>query len=175
MNIDLDYKTFCDTYYDAAVQVADITIAEHIKSHGQLNPYIDVTLVKDLGISYGLEKVYNTFDVDHESRAKIKTYLSKVVHNCVLTELGKESTAVGAKKRSGKPMDSMVLAATIGGGNASLESFSGTFKTSGRFQKNMCPACRKHLINPLSLYGPSMITTSSGGGSGLQERVSPPV
>lgn len=53
MNIDLDYKTFCDTYYDAAVQVADITIAEHIKSHGQLTPYIDVTLVKDLGISYG--------------------------------------------------------------------------------------------------------------------------
>jgi len=135
MQIDLDYKTFCDTYYDAAVQVADITIAEHIKSHGQLNPYIDVTLVKDLGISYGLEKVYNTFDVDHESRAKIKTFLSKVVHNCVLTELGKESTAVGAKKRPGKPMDSMVLAATIRGGNASLESFSGTFKTSGRFQK----------------------------------------
>ena len=56
MNIDLDYKTFCDTYYDAAVQVADVTIAEHIKSHGQLNPYIDVTLVKDLGISYGLER-----------------------------------------------------------------------------------------------------------------------
>ena len=32
-------------------------------------------------------------------------------------------------------MDSMVLAATIRGGNASLESFSGTFKTSGRFPK----------------------------------------
>lgn len=32
-------------------------------------------------------------------------------------------------------MDSMLLAATIRGGNASLESFSGTFKTSGRFQK----------------------------------------
>ena len=32
-------------------------------------------------------------------------------------------------------MDSMVLAATIRGGNASLESFSGNFKTSGRFQK----------------------------------------
>ena len=135
MNIDLDYKTYCDTYYDAAVQIADITIAEHIKAHGQLNPYIDVTLVKDLGISYGLEKVYNTFDVDHESKAKIKTYMSKVVRNCVLTELGKESTAVGAKKRPGKPMDSMLLAATIRGGNASLESFSGTFKTSGRFQK----------------------------------------
>ena len=135
MNIDLDYQTFCDTYYDGAVQIADITIAEHIKAHGQLNPYIDVTLVKDLGVSYGLEKVYNTFDVDHESKAKIKTYMSKVVRNCVLTELGKESTAVGAKKRPGKPIDSMLLAATIRGGNASLESFSGTFKTSGRFQK----------------------------------------
>ncbi len=37
MNIDIDYKTFCDIYYKAAEQVADITIAEHIKNHGQLN------------------------------------------------------------------------------------------------------------------------------------------
>ena len=135
MNIQIDYKSFCDIYYKAAEQVADITIAEHIKKHGQLNPYIDVDLVKDLGISYGLEKVYNTYDVDHESNAKVKTFLSKVVRNCVLTELGKESTAVGAKKRPGKCMDSMILAATIGGGHASLESFSGTFRTSGRFEK----------------------------------------
>ena len=115
MKIDLDYKTFCNTYYDVAMQVADITIAEHIKSHGQLNPYIDVTLVKDLGISYGLEKVYNTFDVDHESNAKIKTYMSKVIRNCVLTELGKESTAVGAKKRKMGSIDILQDAGTFGG------------------------------------------------------------
>ncbi len=135
MNIDIDYKTFCDIYYKAAEQVADITIAEHIKNHGQLNPYIDVELVKDLGISYGLEKVYNNYDVDHESNAKVKTFLSTVVRNCVLTELGKESTAVGAKKRPGVCMDSMVLAATIRGSYASLRAFSNTFQTSGRYEK----------------------------------------
>ena len=57
MKIDLDYSSFCDIYYKDAEEVADITIAEHIKKHGQLNPYIDVDVVKDLGISYGLEKV----------------------------------------------------------------------------------------------------------------------
>ena len=135
MNIELDYKTFCDVYYKAAEQVADITLAEHIKKHGQLNPYIDVELVKDLGISYGLEKVYNNFDVDHESHAKVKTFMSKVVRNCVLTELAKESTAVGAKRRHGKSVDSMVLAANIGGNLTSLQSFSGSFQTSGRYEK----------------------------------------
>ena len=135
MNIELDYKSFCDTYYRAAEQVADITIAEHIKKNGQLNPHIDVNLVKDLGISYGLEKVFNTYDVHHKSNAGVKTFLSTVVRNCVLTELGKESTAVGAKKRPSKSMDSMVLAATIRGGYVSMESFSGTFQTSGRFKK----------------------------------------
>ena len=135
MNIELDYKSFCDVYYKPAEQVADITIAGHIRKHGPLNPYIDVELVKDLGVSYGLEKVYNTYDIDHESNANVETFLSKVVRNCVLTELGKESTAVGAKRRPGKSMDSMVAAATIGGSHVSLESFSGTFRTSGRFLK----------------------------------------
>lgn len=135
MEINLDYKTFCDLYYKNAEKVADITIAEHIKKHGKLNPYIDVELAKDLGISYGLEKVYNNYDVDHESNAKVKTFLSTVVRNCVLTELGKESTAVGAKKRPGVCMDSMVLAATIRGSYASLRAFSNTFQTSGRYEK----------------------------------------
>lgn len=135
MKIDLDYSSFCNIYYKDAEEVADITIAEHIKKHGQLNPYIDVDVVKDLGISYGLEKVYNTYDVDHESKAGVKTFLSTVVHNCVLTELGKESTAVGAKKRTGKSMDSMLVAATIEGNYTSLESFSETFRTPGRFKQ----------------------------------------
>lgn len=135
MILELDYKSFCDIYYTAAEQVADITIAEHIKKHGPLSPYIDVDLVKDLGVSYGLEKVYNKYDVDHESNAIVKTFLSKVVRNCVLTELGKESTAVGAKIRPGKSMDSLILSKTIGGGHISLESFSEAFRTSGRFEK----------------------------------------
>ena len=107
MIVELDYKSFCDSYYDAAMQVADITIAEYVKKHGQLAPFIDVDLVKDLGVSYGLEKVYGSYDVDHESNAGVKTFLSRVVRNCVLTELGKESTAVGAKKRNTSSIDIM--------------------------------------------------------------------
>ena len=99
MNIELDFKSFCALYYDAAVKTADITIADHIKKNGPISQYIDVDLVKDLGISYALEKVYCKYDVDHESKAKITTFLSKVVHNCVLTELGKESTRALAGKR----------------------------------------------------------------------------
>ena len=107
MIVELDYKSFCDSYYDAAMQVADITIAEYVKKHGQFAPFIDVDLVKDLGVSYGLEKVYGSYDVDHESNAGVKTFLSRVVRNCVLTELGKESTAVGAKKRNKSSIDIM--------------------------------------------------------------------
>lgn len=99
MNIELDFKSFCDQYYKAAEKVADITIADHVKKHGAISKYIDVGLVKDLGISYALEKVYCKYDVDHESKAKITTFLSTVVHNCVLTELGKEATKVQAGKR----------------------------------------------------------------------------
>ena len=99
MKIDLDFKTFCDLYYEDAKKAAERTIAGQVAKHGKLNAAIDVDLVKDLGVSYGLERVFNTYDVDHESKARIRSYLYVVVHNCVLTELGKESTAVRAKKR----------------------------------------------------------------------------
>ena len=135
MQIDLDYKAFCDAYYNEALKVADIAIANFIGKNGQLNPAIDVQLVKDLGISYGLEKVYDTYDVDHESKAKIKTYLSTVIHNCVLTELKREISSLGVKKRPPVPLDVMTLVATIRGGKGTLGRFSDTFLTSGRFEK----------------------------------------
>lgn len=132
MNIDLDYKSFCDIYYKAAEQVADITIAKHIEDHGPLNPAIDVELVKDLGVSYGLEKVFSTFDVDHESNAQVTTYMSRVVRNCVLTELGKESTAVGAKKRKALSFDRMQNDGTVGG---RLEGFRDYIDSGKKYEK----------------------------------------
>lgn len=105
MNIDIDYKTFCNRYYESARKAADIAIARLIKKNGPLNSAIDIELVKDLGVSYGLERTYNTYDVDHGSKAKIQTYLSFVVHNCVLTELKKEVTSLGVKKRAGAHID----------------------------------------------------------------------
>ena len=122
MNIQVDYQSFCDAYYKAAEQVADITIAEYIKKHGELNRGIDIELVKDLGVSYGLEKVFSKYDIDHESNASIKTFLSTVVRNSVLTELGKETTATGAKDRSEKDLDNFY-------------GFCDEFKTRGLYKR----------------------------------------
>lgn len=122
MNIQVDYQSFCDAYYKAAEQVADITIAEYIKKHGELNRGIDIELVKDLGVSYGLEKVFSKYDIDHESNASIKTFLSTVVRNSVLTELGKETTATGAKDRSEKDLDNFYR-------------FCDEFKTRGLYER----------------------------------------
>lgn len=108
MNLSIDYKTFCELYYRDAMQVADITIANHIKKYGQPSRAIDLDLVKALGVSYGLEKVFIKYDIGHESHAQVTTYLSRVVHNCVLTELGKESTASGAGKRSGESAETVM-------------------------------------------------------------------
>ena len=122
MNIQVDYQSFCDAYYKAAEQVADITIAEYIKKHGELNRGIDIELVKDLGVSYGLEKVFSKYDIDHESNASIKTFLSTVVRNSVLTELGKEITATGAKDRSEKDFETFY-------------GFCDSFKTRGLYER----------------------------------------
>lgn len=133
MALDLDYTTFCTQYYEAAMEIAEQTIAGHVSKFGKLNAAIDVDLVKDLGVSYGLERVFNTYDVDHQSKAKIKTYLNVVVHNCVLTELGKESTAAGAKKRK-QGVDFFQDPGTYGRQGASA-GFRDYVEYSGRFKR----------------------------------------
>ena len=134
MIIDLDYKSFCELYYSVAMQAADKTISGHIAKYGPLNAAIDVDLVKDLGVSYGLERVFYTYDVDHESKSKIRSYLYVVVHNCVLTELGKESSAVKAKKRKMSMVDFFQDQGTFerpGG----LGGFRDYLEYSGRYER----------------------------------------
>lgn len=107
MKIQQDFKDFYRKYYDTAKKFADITIAEHVKKNGILSPFIDVELVKNLGVCYALEIVYNTYDIDHEKRAKIETYMSGVVRDKVLTELGKEGTSVRAGKRGSNAVEDL--------------------------------------------------------------------
>ncbi|MGN1219452.1 MAG: hypothetical protein ACI4TU_00755 [Candidatus Cryptobacteroides sp.] len=94
-SIGMDYSAFCGLYYAEAEKMADMTVAGYIKKHGPLSRHIDTELVKDLGISYALEKVYCEYDGEHESNASIGTFMSKVVHNSVLTEIRREKRAVG--------------------------------------------------------------------------------
>lgn len=94
-----DYKSFCKDYFKYAMDIAEVTIAKHIRKNGPLSLYIDVEMVKDLAVSYALEKTYCKYDDNHKSKATIGTLLSRIVHNCVLTELKKEARAVQADKR----------------------------------------------------------------------------
>ncbi|MDY3963757.1 MAG: hypothetical protein SOY98_05600 [Candidatus Cryptobacteroides sp.] len=99
VSIGLDYSSFCNHYYAEAEKMADITVAGYVKKYGPLSRYIDAELVKDMGISYALEKVYCEYDSEHESKAGIWTFMSRVVHNCVLSEMKREQWAVGGDLR----------------------------------------------------------------------------
>ena len=59
--------------------------------------FMDVDLVKDVAVSYALEKVYCKYDVDHEGASSISGFLYRVVFNCVMSELKKEGTLAGKK------------------------------------------------------------------------------
>ncbi|MGM9739202.1 MAG: hypothetical protein ACI3ZP_01235 [Candidatus Cryptobacteroides sp.] len=98
-SIGMNYSAFCGLYYAEAERMADMTVAGYVKKHGPLSRHIDTELVKDLGISYALEKVYCEYDGEHESNATIGTFMSKVVHNSVLTEIRREKRAVGEDLR----------------------------------------------------------------------------
>ena len=98
MVLDIDYKTFCDSYYKEAEAAAEKALAGCTKSG--LSKYVDAELVKDLAVCYALEKVFYKYDVDNEKRGSISAFLSKVVHNTVVTEFGKERTSVKVGKKT---------------------------------------------------------------------------
>lgn len=97
------FEEFCSKWYDKAMKVADITITKIEKKNGPISASIDLDSVKAVGVTYALEKTYNTYDVDNERHASVETYLSTLVRNCVITELGKETTAVKRAHGVSKP------------------------------------------------------------------------
>ncbi len=103
MIITLTYDEFCNMWFGTAMDVADIVIANVRKKGSSLDPALDIESVKIMGVTYALEKAYNSYDVDHEKHANLKTYLSTLVRNCVLTELGKETTGVNEAHCVSKP------------------------------------------------------------------------
>lgn len=94
MTFGISYDEFSNRYFALAMELADITIAQHIKKNGSISRYIDVELVKQVGVSLALESVYNNYDPDREGAASLKTYMGGLVHNAVISELQKAGTAV---------------------------------------------------------------------------------
>ena len=94
MTFGISYDEFSNRYFALGMELADITIAQYIKKNGSISQYIDVELVKQVGVSFALERVYNKYDVDREGAASLKTYMGTVVHNAVISELQKAWTDV---------------------------------------------------------------------------------
>lgn len=134
MNIDMDYRTFCDLYFKEAEEVADITIANHVSKHGAIGQNIDVDLVKDLGVSYALDKVFETYDVDNKNKASIKTFLSVVVRNKVLNELEKARTEAKKKRRTDDPASDLYKEGSFRADEDSYGLLDG-LKIEGKFKK----------------------------------------
>ena len=83
---EISYQEFCRLYVKEAMKIATILIKEIGKTN-YIHPLIDQDYVKEFAVSYSLDKVYKTYDVNHESGASIRTYFSTIIRNCLITEL----------------------------------------------------------------------------------------
>ena len=90
----LSYNEFCGKYFITANRSADIAVSNFIKKYGVPHQSIDLEVIKDSATEYALEKAFNHFDAS--KNASIETYLFTIIHNRIITELGKESKAIKA-------------------------------------------------------------------------------
>lgn len=95
MITDLSWNEFCELYFETAQNYADIHIGRLLKK-GTPNKRVDLTYVKDAAVLSALEKTYAHFD--SKRGAKIKSFLSTLVHNEIVDEIDKESKRTAAQR-----------------------------------------------------------------------------
>ena len=96
---EITYDAFCNLYVKEAMKIATIVINDINDPEGKgkenhIHPLIDQDYVKAVAVSYSLDKVYKTYDVNHESGASIRTYFNTIIRNCIITELKKARTDI---------------------------------------------------------------------------------
>lgn len=101
----MTFEDFCRAYIGEARKAAEETVAKHIAKTGKLPRTFDVELVKELGITYGLEKTFLKYDPASATNGMLP-FLHTVVRNCVKTELVKEGKSLNLKNRD--DMESLV-------------------------------------------------------------------
>lgn len=98
-----EFNEFCKAHLEEAQKYADMTIGGLVKAQGPINRKYDVENVKHLAVLNALEIAFTDFNPKRSRNQKLSSFLSTVVHNEVLSELGKEGTAVdrfgGYKRR----------------------------------------------------------------------------
>lgn len=96
MMTDLSWNEFCELYYDAARESAEIHLQRLRKKNGEFDRHIDLDYVKDAAVLTSLEKAYAHFDTKRGT--KITTYLSTLVHNEIVDEVVKESKKAAVQR-----------------------------------------------------------------------------
>lgn len=96
---EITYDAFCNLYVKEAMKIATIVINDINDPEGKgkenhIHPLIDQDYVKAVAVSYSLDKVYKTYDVNHESGASIHTYFNTIIRNCIISELKKAWTDI---------------------------------------------------------------------------------
>lgn len=97
MPLEISFNDFCKLHINEAMSMASYLIREMDDPEGKgkqhnIHPLIDKDSVKTIAVSYTLDKVYKTYDVNHERGASIRTYMYKILKNCIITELKKART-----------------------------------------------------------------------------------
>ena len=89
MTTDLNWNEFCELYYDAARNYAEIHVQRLERKNGAFDRRVDLDYVKDSAVLSALEKAYAHYDA--KRGVKITTYLSTIVHNEIVDELTRET------------------------------------------------------------------------------------
>ena len=97
MPLEISFNDFCKLHINEAMSMASYLIREIDDPEGKgkqhnIHPLIDKDSVKAIAVSYTLDKVYKTYDVNHERGASIRTYMYQILKNCIITELKKART-----------------------------------------------------------------------------------
>ena len=89
MTTDLNWNEFCELYYDAARNYAEIHVQCLERKNGAFDRRVDLDYVKDSAVLSALEKAYAHYDA--KRGVKITTYLSTIDHNEIVDELTRET------------------------------------------------------------------------------------
>ena len=149
----ITYREFCALYYGDAVIALNKIAKDYVERHGSINRHIDLELVKQLTLTYSLERVYQKHDVERVGAASVKTFLNTVLYNCFRTELQKQWTEVKRNhpelvKVKDKVRDGMkykgIMTGVRGAGDSGLKKEAHTYiSASGVYER------KEEVINKL--------------------------
>jgi len=113
------FNDFCKEYHGKAQEYAKMTIGSLVKANGHFPSEYDVENVKAVAVLSALEKTFVKYNPQRSKNQKLLPLLAIIVHNEVLTELGKERTSVdrfkGIKRRKSSDIVSVGRSSIIPG------------------------------------------------------------